>query len=611
MHLDSYMMQLHQIYFDVYGGLGATEEDFNALVSTIARRHAERSPELLALDTRPHDWYVDNKMVGMMLYVDLFAGDFKGLIKKIPYLVELGITYVHLMPLLKPRKGENDGGYAVEDYKSIDTRLGSQKDFKKMIETFRASGIDVCIDYVLNHTSNTHEWAKKALQGHKASQDMYIMFPDRTIPDQYEKTVPEVLPNKAPGNFVYVKEIDRWVFSSFSDFQWDLNFKNPKVFEEIVDIMLYLANMGITILRLDAIAYLWKEVGTTCRNLPQVHKILQMLHLVKEKAAPSLALLGEAIVEPDEIFKYFGDSKQMECGILYNANMMVNIYNALATRDVRLLQIDNSRFKVPKTGCFMNYVRCHDDIGWGLSEQALSDLGFDPFLHKQFLIDFYSRDMPHSFAKGEVYQYNAITRDARTNGALASLLGLEKAIEEKDLHARIYAHNRIKLVHAFIFAHRGIPLIYSGDELATLNDHSYLDDPHKAEEGRWIHRASFDWEKAENRFSDTADEGVVYQFIKKLIAIRKSEKLFTGKLDGRILDVNNPSVYAFYKEDNDDQIICLFNFSEHKQAFTHHALRLIGQYGVLVDRVTGKVFDTDLDTLYLYPYEFLWLKKPE
>ena len=364
------------------------------------------------------EWFFEHNVIGMTLYIDLFASNFDGVIKQMAYFNELGITFVHLMPLLKSRPGENDGGYAVMDYQDVDPKLGTLYEFEHLIEAFRTNHINVCIDYVINHVAKEHQWAQKALLGDLDMQAMFIMYDTKDIPNQFNKTVPEVLPDKSPGNFTYYKEIKKYVFTSFSDFQWDLNFQNPKVFNGMVDNMLYLANLGIQMLRLDAVPFMWKELNTNCRNLPTVHRLLEMLNLIKDEVCPSLALLGEAIVEPHEIIKYYGTYEHKECEVMYNANLMVNIFNSFATRDTRLLQIDINKYQIPSSGTWMNYLRCHDDIGWGFNEQAITQMGFDPFYHKTFLIDFYNGTFDGSFAMGENYQFNESTLDARTNGTL-------------------------------------------------------------------------------------------------------------------------------------------------------------------------------------------------
>lgn len=604
------LKNLKTTYFKIYKKLGAKQSDFDSLLSMMKSKFSDRDEDLLKLDKRDKKWYMSKDMIGYMVYTDLFAESLKKLESKIPYLKELGITYVHLMPLLKSRDGENDGGYAVEDYLDIDPRLGSKEDFYNILKAFRKAKIDVCIDYVINHTADSHEWARKAINGDKFYQNMYIMFDDRKIPDEFDKYVPEVLPNKCPGNFTYKEEIKKWVFTSFSDFQWDLNFKNPYVFEKMVDIMLELANEGVNIIRLDAIPFMWKEVGTNCRNLDEIHDLIYMINLIKDIVCPSLAILGEAIVEPHEIFKYFGSNEKPECGLLYNANYMVNIWNAFATRDVRLLNIDNKRFSnLPEKSCWMNYIRCHDDIGWGFNEDAIRSFELDPFYHKQYLIDFYSGQFPGSFSMGENYQYNEVSKDARTNGTCASLLGLEKAENEKYLFEQMISLRRILLSHAMVLAHRGIPLIYSGDEIATLNDQTYKLNPDKSKEGRWVHRPIFDWKRAEKRNENNTFENNVYKGIKEMISIRKMNPLFNGDIEEKVIENSDISVYSFIKENSDEKMVFIHNFSEHIKYVSVVPYNNKSINFKMVDLLTGRVIDFTHENIRLAPYEVLWLKK--
>lgn len=594
-------MKLKELYADLYN----SKKAFNELLEIIEKRKHDRSRELMEMDKRPKDWYLSEKTAGMMLYVDLFSEDLKHLKDKIPYLKELGITFVHLMPLLKSRPGENDGGYAVEDYLDIEQKLGTLDDFVEAINEFRHSGIDVCIDFVLNHTSDTHEWAKKASKGVKKYMAMYEMYDDRTLPDQFDETVSYVLPMKCPGNFSYHKKLKKWIFTSFSEFQWDLNFRNPRVFNEMVDILLHLANYGVNIIRLDAIAFMWKTVGTSCRNLPEVHKILEMIHLIKERVCPSVALLGEAIVEPEEIVKYFG-KENIECSLLYNANLMVNVFHTFATRDTRLLATDQTKFKAPSYGGFINYIRCHDDIGWGMNEDALNSMGMNPIMHKQFLNDFYSSKFKGSFSIGEIYQYNPNTGDARINGTLASLLGLEKSILEKNGPGIRESIQRILLAHSVLFFEQGIPLIYSGDELGMLNDHSYLEDDHKKYEGRWLHRNRINWEYAEDRHKDGSISHAIFSHLKQMLEIRKTKKIFRGTVSNKVIETGNDHVYLTLKQHNGDYILGLFNFSEQNQYIDSSHFNFSKMKGRHRDLITEKQVVIG-DEIRLYPYEFLWL----
>lgn len=598
--------QIEKLYFKVYGHSEHTKHYLEALFELMDKAKSERKKDLLRIDKTDTNWYFSQNMVGMTLYIDLFSGSIKNLTKKVEYFQDLGVTFIHLMPLLKPRDGENDGGYAVEDYRNIDPRLGSMDDFVHMIDVFRKHEIHICIDYVINHVAKEHVWAKEALQGSKSMQDMFIMFDTDEMPNRYNRTVPEVLPDKCPGNFTYYPEIRKYVFTSFSDFQWDLNFQNPAVFNGMTDNLLYLANLGVNMIRLDAIPFMWKQVDTTCRNLEPIHDLMRLFQHIKQDVCPSLALLGEAIVEPEEIVKYFGTDHDTECEVMYNANLMVDIYNAFAARDVRLISIDANRFQIPARGTWMNYVRCHDDIGWGFNNQAIQSFGLDPFQHKQFLIRFYGGRQDGSFSKGEDYQYNPINQDARTNGTLASLLGLEKAIDYKESYREYEAIRRINLAHALILTYRGFPLIYSGDEIATLNDQSYKNDPAKAPEGRWVHRPFFDWKRSKKKDERGSFEYEVYQTLKNLIKLRKSLPYLHGQASQFALDVHNRSVLCLIRRHKNTSFFALFNFSETTQVIPTEHLRqvLTGQH--YEDLIQGRSFDINWNTITLSPYEYIW-----
>ena len=597
--------KIAKLYMQLYHD----DQALKQLFSMMDEAKAQRLADLVTMDKNERSWYFDQSIVGMTLYTDLFAGSLKKLKQKITYFDDLGVSFLHLMPLLKPRDGENDGGYAVEDYRNIDPRLGDLNDFKSLMKEFRKHDIKVCIDYVINHVAKEHAWAQEALNHDPIKQAYFIMYDTDKIPNKFNLTVPEVLPDKCPGNFTYYPEIKKYVFTSFSEFQWDLNFQNPYVFNGMTDNLLYLANLGVNMIRLDAIPFMWKELGTSCRNLEPIHDLMRLLHLIKEDVCPSLALLGEAIVEPEQIVKYFGNDEHTECEVMYNANLMVDIYNAFATRDVRLLTVDANRFQIPQRGTWMNYVRCHDDIGWGFNEEAIRSFGFSPFEHKQFLIKFYGDQFAGSFAKGEMYQVNPLTKDARTNGTLASLLGLQKAIETHQVYRRDEAIRRINLAHAMILSYRGFPLIYSGDEVASLNDQSYQLDPDKKAEGRWIHRPFFDWKRAKNKDVVGTDEHAVYQMLKKLIKLRKQLPQFQGQAHQYALDLHNEHVFGVIRQNRNHHLFALYNFSELTQKVPTEHLRQMFNGVYARDVVQGRIFNLNDAFIELSPYEFVWCVK--
>lgn len=598
------MEKLRTYYFGLYGENGITQFFFDQLVGIMETAKVSRSAALRKQDKKGNDWYLSEKMVGMMLYLDKFSEDLINFEKKIDYLADLGVTYVHFMPLLQSREGQNDGGYAVSDYLNVDKKFGTTEQFERVIGKLKKKGIRTCIDFVLNHTAKEHEWALRSKKNEAGYEDMYYMFDNYGIPSEYEKTLTEIFPSVAPKNFTYYEDIGKFVMTRFYEFQWDLNYKNPNVFNRIAEVLLTLANKGIDIFRLDAIPYMWKELGTSSMNLPQVHTLLKMYEMIIEDVCPSVIFLGEAIVEPHEIVKYFGTPEEKECHIMYNASLMVLLWNSLAARDVRLMQRSMSiDYGTPKDGVWINYARCHDDIGWGFEKDIIRDLGMDPEAHKQFIIQFMEGKFPGSFAKGELYEFNPETLDARNSGTMASLCGLEEAFDKKDRYKLELAVKRILLLNSVIISYTGIPLLYSVDEIGTLNWWEYKEDETIAHDSRWLHRAPMDWEKAEKRHDMGTVEGILFTSIKEMIQVRKDNSIFASKIPSIPVDTGNKAVFAFHRE---DKMLVLANFSEERQTVNCNAVNWFGLPWELHDLIQGKSVPL-WENIVLGPYEYLWL----
>ncbi len=602
--------ELKKIYKSIYqsNSFEPWRKSYHRLERLMLKYEKARSKTNKLRDEEKVGWYRDQKIIGTTLYVDLFSVDLDHFINKLDYFKDLGVTFIHFMPLLQGREGENDGGYAVMDYKSIDGRFGDFKTFQKIINRLHKEDMFCCVDFVVNHTAKEHEWAQLALQGEKKYMDMYFMFDSDVIPKAYEETLPEVFPKVSPGNFNYYEEIDRYVMTSFYEFQWDLNYKNPLVFEKIIDILLFLANKGIDMIRLDAIPFMWKELGTTCRNLPTIHRLLKMCHLILQEVAPSVALLGEAIVEAEEIVKYYGD-KESECDVMYNAPLMVNIWNSLATRDATLLKVDLNRLQAPKDRVWINYARCHDDIGWGFNEEALIHMGLSPFEHKQYLIKFFEGSFEGSFSMGELYEFNPEDLDARNCGTMASLCGVEKALVNKDVYQLELAIKRMKLINGLLMAMSGLPLIYSGDEIAALNNHNYKKDLKKQHDSRWLHRQNFDWSIYDHlEHEDNHVNRDIFMHLKKLIEVRKTSELFNGKSLTYSLELHHKEVLGTIKTFVNQPLICLYNFSEDRQFVMTKPISDAIHELELEDILQGKTIDLSRTHIEIGPYEFLWLK---
>ena len=458
--------ELEWLFMELYHN----REGLEVLEREMAEAYNARSAELKALDkarSADPEWYKRGNMFGMTMYTDLFAGNLKELVKKLPYLKEQKLTYLHLMPLLQMPHPHNDGGYAVEDFDSVDPALGTNKDLENLTRELRKAGISLCLDFVMNHTASTHRWAMAAKAGAPWIQAYYHLYDDRTIPDQYEQTVPQGVPNTAPGNFTWCEEMHKWVLTTFHDYQWDLNYANPAVFVDMTKSILHLANLGVEVFRIAAVPYIWKQLGTTCRNLPQVHTIVRMLRIVLECVCPAVILKGEVVMAPKELAAYFGTPEKPECHMLYNVSTMVNLWGALASRDTRLLKAQlDALHALPDNCWFVNYLRCHDDIGWGLDEAVEKRLSIDPQKHKEYLYHFYEGNFPGSWAKGELYNYDPATGDARSCGTTASLCGIEQALEKDDKTALDYAVKRDLLLHTAMAFLQGFPMLNCGDEPA-------------------------------------------------------------------------------------------------------------------------------------------------
>ncbi|TPF93266.1 alpha-amylase family glycosyl hydrolase [Bifidobacterium sp. UTBIF-78] len=494
--LESRKAELERLFMSLYDDHDA----FNALVARMAEAYADRPADLKRLDkAREQDpeWYKRGDMFGMTMYTDLFAGDLRKLADKIPYLKEQKLTYLHLMPLLTMPHPNNDGGYAVEDFDTVDPKLGTNEDLANLARKLRRAGISLCIDFVMNHTASSHRWAKAAQAGDPEYQDYYFCYDDRTVPDEYDAHVPQVFPNTAPGNFTWNEQMGKWVMTQFYPFQWDLNYRNPKVLVAMLGSVMHLANLGVEVFRIDAVPYIWKELGTNCRNLPQVHTIVRMLRIVLECVCPAVVLKGEVVMAPKELAAYFGTPEAPECHMLYNVSIMVNLWSALASRDVRLLKAQIDKLDALPENCwFVNYLRCHDDIGWGLDEDVERELGIDPLKHKEFLYHFYEGAVPGSWSMGELYNYDAVTRDARSCGTTASLTGIERAIITHDRPLLETSIKRDLLMHQTMAFLRGFPMLNCGDEIGQLNGWDYKDDPDRVEDSRNLHRSKFDWTAA-------------------------------------------------------------------------------------------------------------------
>jgi len=611
---------IHSLFERLYGERDDFEAQALSLVETMARKYINRPDSLKQIDNereKDHNWFLNQKWVGMALYSNGFAGNLNGVRERLGYFQELGVNIAHVMPIMRCPEGHSDGGYAVSDFRAVDSRIGTLEDLTQLADEMREREILLVLDVVVNHTSNEHEWANRARAGETVYQDYYYTFETRNVPDMFEQNMPEIFPQTSPGNFTWDEEMGRWVMTVFNDYQWDLNYSNPAVFIEMLDIILYWANKGADILRLDAVAFLWKKIGSTCQNEREAHLILQLLKDCCQVTSPGVLFIAEAIVAPVEVIKYFGEDAVIakECEIAYNATFMALLWDAVATKNAKLLNQGIKSLPVKlERATWLNYVRCHDDIGLGFDDSDIILAGYKPYEHRKFLIDYYTGYFGNSHARGLPFGHNEKNGDARISGSLASLVGLQYALEAGDPLATDEAIKNILLLHSMILSFGGIPLLYYGDELGELNDFSYQDDPHKVGDSRWIHRPTIDWQRAENRNVTGTVEYNIFSALKRMIAVRKEIGVFADFNNRELFEVKNPHLFVFGRYNLNKQaerVLVVANFDGKPQHLNLNDLDgwSGNQYGQIIDLYSGRSPDVFNNALVVPGFGFYWLSE--
>ena len=575
--------ELRALYLELYHGDTTAYEYFTEM---LRRMWSERSEELRCIDRERlnnPDWYKGHDLVGMLMYVKAFAGTLRGVEQKLDYIESCGVNYLHLMPLLASPEGRSDGGYAVSDFRRVQPEIGTMADLARLAQACHKRGIAVCLDFVMNHTSEDHPWAVAARAGDPLAQSRYFIYDDWFTPDLFEQTVPQVFPTTAPGNFTWCEDLHKVVMTTFYPYQWDLNYANPIVFNDMTENMLYLCNQGVDIIRLDAVPYIWKTLGTSCRNLPQVHTLVRMMRMVCEIVCPGTLLLGEVVMEPSKVVPYFGTPQRPECHLLYNVTTMASTWHTVATKDVRLLRHQLAQvFALPGAYTFLNYLRCHDDIGWGLDYGYLMQFGVGEVSHKRYLNDYLTGRWPGSPARGELYNDDPRLGDARLCGTTASLCGVESARHEQDAEKLDRALRLDEMLHAYMFTLSGIPVLYSGDEIAQENDNTYHDDPLKWDDSRYLHRGNLDWASAERRLDPETPEGRIFAALRRLETLRAAHRVFDGAADVWLIDTADDAVLGIGRYCRGEKLVALFNFAEDARIIC------VDEIGDYADLITGE-----------------------
>jgi amylosucrase len=605
-----FMLRLRRWWRDLHDGLASVygaqaEATAVRLIELAAEAYAAREPELARLDlvrSLEPDWFQQPEMMGYAAYADRFAGTLAGVAERVGYLSELGISYLHLMPLLRPREGDSDGGYAVADYRDVRPDLGTVEDLRELARTLREAGISLVLDLVLNHVAREHHWAQAARAGDPKYRGYFHTFADRAEPDAYERTLPEVFPDFAPGNFSWDDDLHAWVWTTFNSFQWDVNWANPDVFVEYADILFFLANAGVEVVRLDAIAFLWKRLGTNCQNQPEVHAITQALHALTRIVCPALLFKAEAIVGPADLVHYLGQGPHYGkvSDLAYHNSLMVQIWSMLAAGDARLAaRALNNLPPVPATTAWISYLRGHDDIGWAIDDADAAAVGLSGHAHRSFLSDYYAGEFPGSAARGLVFQSNPGTGDRRISGTSASLAGIE-AGDDRGLA-------RVLLGHALAFGWGGIPVIWSGDELAMVNDPHWADEPGHEGDNRWAHRPRVTRADLDQRLNPSTAAGQLFAGLRALVRARARVPHLDASVRSEIAPLADPAILPVLRRHPLGALLGLYNVTDSWRPFPLWRVDDLGiadAWDAISDTAVKRSEDGNV---WLAPYQAMWI----
>lgn len=611
---------IYERFMQLYDTHPHAAANFEKLLQVIINAYTNRATALKQRDEekeKQDGWFLSNQITGMSLYTDRFAGNLKSMPSKLDYLQQLGVNFLHLMPIFESPEGESDGGYAVSDFRKVDKRFGTLQDLQQLQQSMQQRNMYLMLDIVLNHTSHKHEWALKAKQGDTEYQDYFYFYNNRDLPNQFEQNMPEIFPETAPGSFTYVEELNKWVMTVFHNYQWDLNYTNPAVLVAMIDTIFFYANLGVDVLRIDAPAFIWKQLGTSCQNLPQAHTLLQIIKHCVQTATPGMALLGEAIVAPAAIIKYFGSGNRIanECDVAYNATHMALQWDALATGDVKVMMAAQQiLLQKPYGTTWLTYTRCHDDIGLGYDDYMIEQAGYNAYEHRKYLKEFYSGAHPQSPARGALFSVNPKTQDARISGSLASLCGLEKALEINNSADIDVSVNKIILMQAHSFFLGGIPMLFYGDEAAYTNDYSYLNDTGKSYDNRWMHRPVIDWNKNKRTQQEDTIEHRIFSATQQLIQLRRKLPAIADHKNLQWATPHNTHVAMYLRSTATQKIYCVFNFSHEAAYLTWYAFKENTHPAhTLYDHWKGTTYYVGADHEYLIipPYKFYILEVVE
>lgn len=604
--------KLRTLYRNKFDSEAGFVDWLEQMLRATGRLIADRPLALRILDEQRsgnREWFSSQNMLGYCAYVDRFAGDLRGVAARIPHLKKLGVTYLHLLPFLKARQGENDGGFAVADFDAIEPKLGTMEDLQELTMQLRSSGISLCSDFILNHVADDHPWAMAAKRGDASYRDYFYHYPDRIQPEIFEASLGQVFPQVAPGNFSFVPEMQQWVWTTFYPYQWDLNYTNPAVFADMTVALLQLANRGVEVFRLDSTAFLWKREASNCMNQPEAHWILQALRCIVDIAAPGVLLKAEAIVPTAELPAYLGsqDSAVKECHLAYHSSLMAASWAALAEQDADLLRaVIQATPILPEQASWLTYVRCHDDIGWNVLRPEASH-GVQNVQHRLSHVSRFFSGEDASFARGASFQASDPDTVHGTVGMASALAGLASASTSLEQE---YALRRILLLYGLTLCFGGMPLIYMGDEFAQMNDDDYRLHAGHENDSRWLHRPLWNTELEMTAHDVSTIAGTMFRSLSHLLQQRRSLSQLAAHQSRRLLLGVPSQILAFVRDTEDEALLYMANFSD--QTITLDLFSCVTDAGLKTAQCLWRnQLDQSIhaDTLTLQPWSQVWLTR--